>query len=437
MTYIFAKLALGAWKYLFHPVVRKTSLGKKILRKLSSQELCYRLAIKKRNSKPINVLFVCHEPSLWRMFDSLYQALDDDQGFCSSIITLPYKHASDSAVAIRDGGMSEFLDEKGIPYITGYDSTSGKWRRIEEFHPDYLFFQTPYGLFPRKWSVEHISLHAKICYIPYGTTLFCGAVEEVVHPASFFKYVDIIFKESEFVEKQFVKKFENYTWFDSRAVRVGGHPKLDGLFDGLEVTGKVWPRGGEPSIQRILWTPRWTTSEGACHFFDYKNFFYEFCNAHQKVDFTFRPHPLCLKNFVSNKEMTEEEVAQMRDQYMASPNMVVDEGGDYRDTFLSCDILISDLSSMMLEYLGTGKPIIYTHRVDLFNDLGRELSKGIYWVHDQDELHNTLEMLLGGSDSLYPIRQGLIKSLLFLPEGGAGVCIREAIREDVLRLSQH
>ena len=183
-----------------------------------------------------------------------------------------------------------------------------------------------------------------------------------------------------------------------------------------------------PSIQRILWTPRWTTSESACHFFDYKSFFYEFCDAHQEVDFIFRPHPLCLKNFVSSKEITEEEVAQMRGHYMDSPNMVIDEGGDYRDTFLSCDILISDLSSMMLEYLGTGKPIIYTHRVDLFNDLGRELSKGIYWVRDQDELRNTLEMLLSGNDPLYPIRQGLIKSLLCLPEGGAGVLERQYVK---------
>ena len=430
MKNFLAKLVLVIWKSTFSLILKRSSLQKKTLRFLSNNEIHSRLAAKKQREEPVNVLFVCHEPCLWSMFESIYQAMLNDPQFSPLIITLPYKHASDSAVSLRDGGMGAFLDERGIPHTVGYDTVSGKWKRIETFCPDYVFFQTPYGLFSKKWSIDHVSLIARVCYLPYGTTLFGGEVENIVHPVSFFKHVSLICKESEFTEKQFVAKFEKCDWFRESRLRVTGLPKLDRLFGEVAVTGKIWPRGVSAAIRRILWTPRWTTSEGACHFFDYKAFFSEFCTSHKGVDFAFRPHPLCLKNFISNKEMTETALSQMREYYTASSNMVIDEGGDYIDTFLSCDVLVSDLSSMMLEFLGTGKPIVYTHRVDLFNDLGRELSKGVYWVCDEVELKETLDMLLRGDDPLYQIRQGLIESTLCLPEGGAGLSVKEAIREE-------
>jgi len=100
-------------------------------------------------------------------------------------------------------------------------------------------------------------------------------------------------------------------------------------------------------------------------------------------------------------ELTEQELARLEMQYSNSLNMTLDRNGEYQDTFLTSDFLISDVSSMLVKYLATGKPVVYTHRVDVFNELGRKLSEGFYWVINSVELKENLEMLISDNDPLH------------------------------------
>jgi CDP-glycerol glycerophosphotransferase (TagB/SpsB family) len=120
----------------------------------------------------------------------------------------------------------------------------------------------------------------------------------------------------------------------------------------------------------------------------------------------------------------------MEMDFEESRNMNLDREADYHVTFFTSDILVSDTSSMMLEYFGTGKPIVYTHRIDVFNELGRKLAEGFYWVNNATELKATLEMLISGNDPLRDKRKELAAEVLFLPKEGSGSYIRKLIRED-------
>jgi CDP-glycerol glycerophosphotransferase (TagB/SpsB family) len=215
-----------------------------------------------------------------------------------------------------------------------------------------------------------------------------------------------------------------------KQVVLTGHPKFDYSQCNKNISGKVWPRGLLNEVKRILWTPRWRTLEGNCHFFDYKDYFVDYCKKHQDVDFVFRPHPLCLGNFLKTGELSEDDLQRIKLEYGNSSNMSLDETGDYIDTFIASDVLVSDISSMLLEYFVTGKPIIYTHRVDTFNELGRKLSEGFYWVENSTELQETLDMLMGGNDPLKFKREELIREHLYMPEGGAGVMIKDTLLAD-------
>jgi len=68
--------------------------------------------------------------------------------------------------------------------------------------------------------------------------------------------------------------------------------------------------------------------------------------------------------------------------------------------------------------------------LDVFNELGRKLSEGFYWVRNTAEMDQTLAMLLSGYDPLREKRNELANSILFMPEGGAGLGIKEAIASD-------
>jgi hypothetical protein len=78
----------------------------------------------------------------------------------------------------------------------------------------------------------------------------------------------------------------------------------------------------------------------------------------------------------------------------------------------------------------TGKPIIYTHRVNAFNEIGLKLASSFYWARNQNELNETLNMLLRGEDPQKPLRQKLIKELSLNSPGNASSIIKETLKKD-------
>ena len=196
--------------------------------------------------------------------------------------------------------------------------------------------------------------------------------------------------------------------------------------------GGTWPRRYAPEVKRVLWTPRWNTSEGNCHFFEYRHALLDFTQRHPEIDFVFRPHPLCLQNFRKTGELSQAELDTMLARYAALPNADIDTNGDYQDTFRACDILVSDMSSMLHEFFMTGKPIIYTHRVDCFNEFGAVLAEGFYWVRTAEELERTLEMLLAGEDPMKAKRQAILEQVLGGKPRSAGEKIKQALAADFL-----
>lgn len=415
---------------IFMPLRQTTNEHEAMLKILADTNFRMRAIMKHAQNKPINVLFVCHEPALWSMFESIYEVMENDSAFCPMVVALPYRHPTLPNGQYKDAGMYEYCKSKNINAIQGLNKETNEWLNPASLLPDYVFFQTPYRLLTPVWSVEKISMMAKVCYVPYGGCIYAGEVDEIVNPINFFKHASIIFKENLQTKNNFVQKFAGNAWFNHQTVLLSGCTKLDFLYSNCNYQRILWRRGLQNHIKRILWTPRWHTEEGNCHFFDYKQFFLDFCSLHQEVDFIFRPHPLSLQNFIKTGELSQSDLDQLEIAYEQSTNMVIDKGGGYEDTFSTSDILISDMSTILFEYFATGKPIIYTHRVDHFNELGKKISEGFYWVKNAVELKATLEMLLTGEDPLMNKRTELKKMLYFIPDGGVGRFIKQTLKDD-------
>ena len=415
---------------IFLPLRQTTNEHEAMLKILADTNFRMRAMMKNAQNKPLNVLFVCHEPALWSMFESVYKAMENDSKFCPLVAALPYKHGTLPEDQYKDAGMFEYCAARKIKVVRGYNKEKDEWLQPATLDPDYVFFQTPYNFFPPQWSVARISMIAMICYIPYATCLFRGAVEATLHPESFFQHTQFVFKESIFSRDLFIKNFRSQGWLKEDNVILCGHPKLDYLINNNKTNNGSWKRGQQKDIKRIIWTPRWNTSEGNCHLFDYKDFFVSYCKENQNVDFIFRPHPLCLQNFLNTGELSQKDLSLLEMQYDQSLNMILDKSAEYKDTFLTSDILVSDISSMLLEYLGTGKPIIYTHRINVFNELGMKLSEGLYWVNNVMELKKTIDMLISGNDPLLIKRKQLMSEILYMPNGGSGLAIKDVIKTD-------
>ena len=420
---------------MLKPAILRLEQHESILKTLSDVNFKTRAMLKQTMNKPISVLFVCHEPALWSMFESVYDAMTNEPDFSPLVVALPYMHSTLPDGYFKDAGMFKFCEQRKIRAVTGYSNEKKEWLDPASLMADYVFFQTPYDLYSELWSVERVSMLARVCYIPYGSSISKGEIAEIVHPEKFFRYTTLIFLENSFKKELFQKRFESNNWLKNEMIVISGYPKLDYLKECKEYFGKAWRRGIKKDIKRVLWTPRFLTSEGTCHFFDYKDYFLEFCKLHPDVDFIFRPHPLCFQNFINTGEMPLDEQKRMKYEYNISTNMAIDESGNYEDTFMTSDLLISDYSSMMVEYFATGKPIIYTHRKNEFNEYALSLSKGFYWVNNVEELDNTISMLLSGEDPMRTKREEIMKTLFFMPKCGAGAVIRNHLRSDFTKSS--
>jgi CDP-glycerol glycerophosphotransferase (TagB/SpsB family) len=272
---------------------------------------------------------------------------------------------------------------------------------------------------------------ARVCYLSYGPTISKGRIGEIVQPEAFFRYVSLFFAECDFKKELFENKFGHCSWFKKDRILVTGYPKTDHFKKlSIDENNLSWKREVSDRTTRILWSPRWNTGEGLCHFFDYKDFFIDFCKKNDDVDFVFRPHPLFWQNFEKTGELTVQQQSQMRDNYKKSPNMAIDSNSSCEDTFRTCDILVSDFSSMMIEFYPAEKPIIYTHRKDVFNEYAARMAEGVYWVNNEHELSETLSMLLSGKDPLREKREQLMESLYYMPECGVGELIKKSLQND-------
>lgn len=386
--------------------------------------------------QPIHIVFVCHNPSLWGSLESLYNFLLNASGFKTTIVAVPYRHSSFNDKLFHDGGMMAYLKNEGINFIEGYYKDDNKWFDLQRLSPDYVFFQTPYEhQFPFKYSSFYVSLFARICYVPYyGTLLYDGEVNVVTHPSSFFKNVSIYFVTDAYEKGDAYRKLKGIMQDDQ--IVISGSLKVDYIYQNQSAIKNERSQKHKNNIKRILWTPRWRTKEGNCHFFDYKDFLLNYAETNPNVDFIFRPHPLCLQNFLRTGELTKNEHDELILRFEKLSNAKLDTSPEYKDIVLSTDVFISDMSSILYEFFMTGKPIIYTHRVNGFNNFGAKLSKGFYWVKNQSELEDTLNMLLNGEDPLLSVRESLIKELLPDNRGRAAELMAEVIRNDFYRITK-
>ena len=221
--------------------------------------------------------------------------------------------------------------------------------------------------------------------------------------------------------------------------RIGLHKIIKTPFSRFDLMNKYkdvpcsgWKRDKADVKHQIIWTPRWTLDEklGGTNFFNFKDFFFEFAAENSDVDLLIRPHPMAFDNFVAVGAMTTEEVNAYKQQILASDNIALDENKEYLNNFASADILVSDMSGVVVDFAVTGKPVVFCSYKQEFNKASRKLLDAYYIVHDKEELKATLDMLCRGEDTKKELRKSIVTKLLGRNDGQNGKRIIELIKQD-------
>lgn len=346
---------------------------------------------------PIKVGFVVQMPEVWNKQAPVYEEMVRDPRFDPWLIVVP----SYNLTTRRREGYGAELAYFRKSYPDGQILTNVDLGEDFSGMPSCGFH---YVFISRCWEANvpdalrtrHIIQYAKTCYIPY--VFHCFNEHSSYYNTRFFNSLYLMFCSSD--DQKTI-----YTPKDRRKSLSLGYP-------GLSPITYSPPRAEK---KMILWTPRWEKSleYGGTSFFDYRNLFIPLKERNPEYQIVMRPHPLTFEHAIQNGSMTENEATEYVAKQKAH-GILFDENKSIDSTLPEVDVLLTDFSSVIVDALLFGKPIIYCGKKTNAqpNSTLLEILDAVYIARNWDDVVRYLEMLFRNEDPLLSKREQLAKRMV-------------------------
>jgi hypothetical protein len=347
------------------------------------------------------------------------------------MILCPFLHPFSSVDKIvRDmAETAACLEKDGVSFVEADDYNP------QEARPHVIFIPNPY----EETRPKHLrtiflrDLGIRPAYIPYG--LETGGGEWNINAqfnATIQNEAWRVFARSERHKSMFGK----YCGSGNSHVVVTGHPK----FDSRHGPGKQARQNElfEKAAGRrvVLWTPHFTAGGNPewSTFDQYGSFIMSEIGCRPELFLIVRPHPLFFSNLSQKGAWTSANEDAFRQTITNSANMTLDESPDYYASFSASDALMADVGSFLLEYLPTGKPLLYLHVLNGIglNDDGSDLVKHLYRADSHKDIATFLDMITHNEDPRKSIREKIIPDFLAGLDCNIGESICREIRKACL-----
>lgn len=401
----------------------------------------------KNNIKAIlKVVFFPYKASMWTSLESIWRAAEKDEECEVKVVVIPYFAMDPNCDEVKMQYEADMFPQYvPIVHYSQYD--------VAQEQPDMIFIHNPYDdtnnvtRVPEQYYSYNLKKYTKqLIYSPYGLmgyhnpkrgTFMCCASAVLV--------ADKILVQSEKVKQIYM----DYGISQNRLMAIGS-PKVDAVVEGLKKP-RLYPEGWEERLQGrkvFLLNTHWSYFIRG-YLFSVKNpekNDYSKWNHEQiwklllnKEDcaLIWRPHPL-LKETLASRGLYEtlEFVKRLEREIEESDNAVLDQNGEYDISFQLSDALITTYSSMISEYMISGKPIyIYQTRLNEENCKNSPVNYlNNYYVESSGEapqLPKFVQMVLRGEDPLFESRMQDVHKAFQNIEGTIGKEIYEELKRSM------
>ncbi len=359
----------------------------------------YDKEIKKiKHKEKINVAFLLINTSIWK-YQHVYFLFKNNTRYNPVVFICPYMFYGDQNMEQEMERAYLSMEAKGYDVKKTRDS-DGEWLDIKkDFQPDLVFFCTPYNLSLPQYNFHHY-LDTLTCYVPYGfnsSNLFHFHYNKEIQNFCW-RY---------FVETPMHKKFaQKHSQQKGKNVIVTGFPGMDGLLDKIIPKDGVW-KNSEKNKKRIIFAPHHTIPDPTgklnyknhlnySTFLDYADFMLETAKKYEnKINFSFKPHPVLRDKL--NMLWGEKKTTNYYQKWKNMSNGQLDEG-NYIDLFATSDAMIHDCGSFVMEYLYTGKPVLFLMKgekiIEEFNEMGKEALETLYQGRKKSQVIDFIESVV-------------------------------------------
>jgi glycosyltransferase involved in cell wall biosynthesis len=371
-----------------------------------------RIAAKAARGEAVRVLFPVSKASMFPA-RPLFDAMLADPAFDARILVVP-----DLRGLVRDPVPDMAKCRAELPYpaeafVDALPDELGGWQdAIGSFGADIVCYPSPYDLscfrFNPHWAVGRDFLPIHVNYGFYRS-LYDRDIMARQNYAYFWK----AFFECEATAKEYAA----HSILKGANADVVGYVKMDAL-----ASAEPWPRNG--GRKRVLIAPHHSVEGGAndslslSNFQRYADYFLSLPEKHPELDFVFRPHPFLFTVLSHPSKWGQAKVDDWITRMKAHPNVRWSGEGDYFPAFASCDAIVQDCGSYLVEWFYTGKPCCYMLKfpsdIDAkFSPLGKECLSHCHLAYDEAAIEAFLrDVVEGGNDPKAAARDAFRKTVM-------------------------
>jgi len=360
-------------------------------------------------------------PESWGNVRTLWEAARDDADTEVVVVLLPFIH---NDYQWKREVAQAHLDEMGVPFVAwdAFDLHAAGF--------DAVIYTSPYDE-TRPPAYRFANLRQQVrytAYIPYGLEVGGGAHNYVYqYGQPVITGASAVFVRSEGVREM----FERHCPTGAKHVHVTGHPRMDGLanLEQFPVDPTLLQAIGDR--RAVLWNAHFSIDGDLWSTFDLlaAPIFDAFARR-PDLALIFRPHPLLWKKLINLNILDEAGIAALK-QALQARGVIIDEHTDHRHAFAASDALLSDVGSFLMEYLATGKPVLYLHNPDGLglNEEGSSVVRHYQVASGAAQIEQFLDQLRDGQDQLGETRRAAIEQFFHGFDGRAGQRALDVLKE--------
>jgi tetratricopeptide (TPR) repeat protein len=378
------------------------------------------------SSERRHVVFVVQHGPFWPSTASVYQAFAADPQWKTTLVALPYLHPY-YRKAEDQNAIFTFLKGAGVPYVP-WDQFA-----LTPGCADVVFLQNPYDITrPKGWrTTELMRLVPRIAYIPYAMEIGGGQENASMQTNLATQQLAwAVFARS----NRHRAVFEQHCATGAAHVHVTGHPKMDALFK-LPTARDVEIERFVAERKMVFWNPQFDVrpdgsafGKGYSTFLRWQQYLPDEFARRPGMALVIRPHPLFFATLEQRRILTSDQIRNFLNRCSAL-GVLVDRNPAYLPVFAASTAMISDASSFLLEYAGTGRPLLYLHNPTGpgLNRDGEFVTKYCYTAETEEEIRKFLDLIESGQDPTAVTRRASYGEFMYLPPDGVGSTIKRTI----------
>ena len=374
---------------------------------------------KDESAKKIKVAFFPYKISMWDSLESIWEAADRDESCECQVIPIPY-YSKNTDGEIEKEHYEGAAFAKKVPIID-YQTYF-----LEQEMPDVMYVHNPYDQYnkvtmvhPRFFSTELKKGGGILVYVPYYISGFCEKYENMLPVCA---NMGAVYSDYLILQSENLKNAYAFCGYPERRLLVLGSPKVDAVYKiGEKQFSKIdeWKLVTE-NRKVILLNTSITTCLTNASWLEQIQKLIEPILQDNRLALIWRPHPLLLDTMRSMLQK-QAEYDTLLERIRKAPNAIIDGSDTAEAAMKASDAMISDYSSLVMQYNFTGKPsYLLTGKSENRKDCVFCDYFSNYFREDGENLSDFLNMVLAGIDPKQQERMEYARSSMANTDGTCG-----------------